>query len=407
VTMGAAFPEPQLRVALLTDGIHPFVVGGIQRHSRMLAEHLTRLGVRVRLFHTTTRADTVAAATNLDGCDPAVWNKIATEFVPYPKPGTMPGHYVGDSARYSEALLERFRPAAGECDFIYAQGFTGLAFVKARGRGDNLPPVGVNLHGYEMFQTPVGVRDRLSHMLLRPTARQLTRHADVVFSFPGRIRSIVNRIGVSPQATVCELPNGIDDAWLVDRSSPSHRPRRFIFIGRNERRKAYPEIIRAIAAVPEALATFSFVGDIPEESRLDRGNITYHGRITEQKTLQSLLDASDVLMCPSHSEGMPTVILEALARGVAILATDVGSVAEMVDERVGILIPQPTAAGIRHAIDEFIAMSDESLDSMKAAGPQRAAGYAWETVARKTAAAISEVVRRPSRISAATRAVSA
>ena len=41
---------------------------------------------------------------------------------------------------------------------------------------------------------------------------------------------------------------------------------------------------------------------------------------------------SDVLVVPSLSEGMPTVILEAMARGKAVIATDVGAVSDLVSE---------------------------------------------------------------------------
>ena len=44
------------------------------------------------------------------------------------------------------------------------------------------------------------------------------------------------------------------------------------------------------------------------------------------------------MVCPSYSEGMPNVILEAMARGLAIIATDVGAIAEMVDSTNGILM---------------------------------------------------------------------
>ena len=46
----------------------------------------------------------------------------------------------------------------------------------------------------------------------------------------------------------------------------------------------------------------------------------------------------DILICPSYSEGMPNVILESMARGLAIIATDVGANSLLVDNDVGCLI---------------------------------------------------------------------
>ena len=40
-----------MRIALLTDGIYPYVMGGMQRHSYYLAKYLARAGVHVDLYH--------------------------------------------------------------------------------------------------------------------------------------------------------------------------------------------------------------------------------------------------------------------------------------------------------------------------------------------------------------------
>ena len=45
-----------------------------------------------------------------------------------------------------------------------------------------------------------------------------------------------------------------------------------------------------------------------------------------------------MLLCPSYSEGMPNVILEAMSRGLAIIATDIGAICDMVCDKNGILL---------------------------------------------------------------------
>lgn len=55
-----------LHTVLLTDGVMPFALGGIQRHSRMLAEHLVRAGARVALYHTAPAGDLAEQAKQLD-----------------------------------------------------------------------------------------------------------------------------------------------------------------------------------------------------------------------------------------------------------------------------------------------------------------------------------------------------
>lgn len=58
------------------------------------------------------------------------------------------------------------------------------------------------------------------------------------------------------------------------------------------------------------------------------------------------MNAADALCLPSHHEGIPNVILEALACGLPVLATRVGGIPEVVDERNGILVPMQDPAAL-------------------------------------------------------------
>ena len=69
---------------------------------------------------------------------------------------------------------------------------------------------------------------------------------------------------------------------------------------------------------------------------------------------KDIFDSCDVLICPSYSEGMPNVILEAMARGLAIIATDVGAISEMVDSTNGILMANNKSQLIMSSIMEII-----------------------------------------------------
>jgi glycosyltransferase involved in cell wall biosynthesis len=63
--------------------------------------------------------------------------------------------------------------------------------------------------------------------------------------------------------------------------------------------------------------------------------------------VMALLDAADVLLHPSAADAFPTILLEALAAGVPILATAVGGIPEIVeDERSGLLVPPPPDARV-------------------------------------------------------------
>jgi glycosyltransferase involved in cell wall biosynthesis len=377
-------------VALLSDGVSPWVMGGIQRHSRMLAISLARAGARVSLFHSVRSGEATAAAETLADFPAGVRPQITSHLVPYPKAGRLPGHYVRDSAVYSGNMLNRYLGSGTRAHFIYAQGLTGSAFAAARRRDPrSLPPVGVNQHGYEMFQSAADVKTWLQHRMLRPAFRNLARRADWVFSFPGKIRRIVeDRCGVRP-AKIIELPNGIEAEWVVPELPARPGRRRFVFVGRHERRKGLPELMEAIDDASCREAEFHFVGPIPEAVRCRADNVHYHGPISDPEALKAVLDGCHVLVCPSFAEGMPTVVLEAMSRGLAVIATDVGATSAWVDAANGVLLPGPTVAGIRRAIGGLAAVPDATLRALQAESVRRASHFTWDGIGADTLAAIA------------------
>ena len=386
--MPSSASSDPLHVALLADGVYPYRLGGIQRHTRMLALHFAKAGVQVTLLHSADTPELRARAEALDDFPAEARSKIKSLVVVPPKAGRYPGHYLHDCQRYSRVLLDRYRKENVGADFVYAQGLTGIAFGAARRGATDLPPVGVNQHGYEMFQKAANLRAWLEQFVLRGQVVALDRSADVVFTFPRKIRAIVERRCKVPSERLVEVPNAIDGSWIVaDRPAPTAK-RHFLFIGRHERRKGVPELLEAIAPLRASGVEFHFVGPIPETLRLKRDDVVYHGTITDTATLQGILDSSDVLLCPSFAEGMPTVVLEAMARGLAVIATDVGATAEWVGADNGVLLPFPDVGALRTAIERCIGMPAGELHRLQAASIAKARECTWDLVTAKTIAAI-------------------
>jgi len=380
--------ERPLHVALLADGVYPYRLGGIQRHTRMLALHFAKAGVHVTLLHSADTPELRARAEALDDFPAEVRSRIKSLVVVPPKAGRYPGHYLHDCQRYSRVLLDRYREENVGADFVYAQGLTGIAFGAARRGATDLPPVGVNQHGYEMFQKAANLRAWLEQFVLRGQVVALDRSADIVFTFPRKIRAIVERRCKVPSERLVEVPNAIDGSWIVAHRPAPTAKRRFLFIGRHERRKGVPELLESIAPLRASGVEFHFVGPIPEQLRLERDDVVYHGTVTDTATLQGILDSSDVLLCPSFAEGMPTVVLEAMARGLAVIATDVGATAEWVGADNGVLLPFPDVGALRTAIERCIAMPVSELHRLQAASIAKARECTWDLVTAKTIAAI-------------------
>jgi glycosyltransferase involved in cell wall biosynthesis len=204
---------------------------------------------------------------------------------------------------------------------------------------------------------------------------------------------VEGRCGVPP-AKIIELPNGIEAEWVVPDLPARPGRRRFVFIGRHERRKGLPELMQAIDDASCREAEFHLVGPIPHAARMKGENIHYHGPISDPEALKAVLDGCHVLVCPSFAEGMPTVVLEAMSRGLAVIATDVGATSAWVDAANGVLLPMPTVAGIRQAIGDLAAVPDATVRALQAESLRRARNFTWDMIGADTLAAIAARIPR-------------
>ena len=98
----------------------------------------------------------------------------------------------------------------------------------------------------------------------------------------------------------------------------------------------------------------------------------------------------DILICPSYSEGMPTVILEAMARGCAIIATNVGANCTMIDNSNGWLIDGDIKSGLKSSLVEALSLPKNKLLNMKKESVNIVSkNFMWEKVIEKTIKKIS------------------
>ena len=117
-------------------------------------------------------------------------------------------------------------------------------------------------------------------------------------------------------------------------------------------------------------------GGGPEEKELRARAVRegYEGRIRFLglvKEIPAVLAASDVFVLASHSEGLPRSLMEAMAAGLPVVATDVGGVCElMVHEETGLLVPKGDSGGFARAIGRLLNDAGQRR-SMGRAGQKR------------------------------------
>jgi glycosyltransferase involved in cell wall biosynthesis len=110
-----------------------------------------------------------------------------------------------------------------------------------------------------------------------------------------------------------------------------------------------------------------------EEHAKRRGVTTAVEFLGHRSDVAEVLAAGDVFVLPSHTEALPTVIIEAMAAGLPVVATDVGGTGELVATgSSGVLVPPRSPDRLAEAIDRLL-RSPRQTAAMSVAGRRLAA----------------------------------
>lgn len=350
----------------------------MQKHSSLLIKTLAERGISLTVLHPGGNDFSESKLNDL-------FAQSTIEFftVPFPKFVSIPGHYLRENRQYSKLCFQKVSQDLASFDFIYAQGFTGYEFMRRRMNKIDLPPVLLNLHGFEMFQFAANFKTKIAYQLLKREAKKHLRMADYVLSFGEKIDDIILSLKI-PKKKILQQSNAISKNWLTEQIH-NHDERTFLFVGRNERRKGYPELKLAIENLihQNKKFTFHFIGPIDENDKLINSQCVYHGSISDEERIKKIYDSCDTLVVPSFAEGMPTVILEAMARGLSVIASNVGAVKRMLDQN-GILLDSVSPEKIENSLQTFLEMDKSQLDQMKLNSIQIVKeNFLWEKAAEK------------------------
>ncbi|MDQ4106569.1 MAG: glycosyltransferase family 4 protein [Actinomycetota bacterium] len=226
-------------------------------------------------------------------------------------------------------------------------------------------------------------------------------------------RALDARIAVSPTAarTAAEhfpgyyrvIPNGVD----VERFRPANTPRNpdeVLFVGRRDGRKGLPVLLRAFPKVLERRpeARLVIVGSRPGEVKLPKSllsSVEVRGVVDEREIVRAMHSASLLCVPSTGAESFGIVLIEALAAGLPVLASDIpGYRAVVTPGHDGVLVPPGDPDVLAGALTGLLA-DDELRARLSEAGLRTARRYDWPNVAEEVASVYETVSRRPSAVS--------
>jgi glycosyltransferase involved in cell wall biosynthesis len=209
-------------------------------------------------------------------------------------------------------------------------------------------------------------------------ARALLRRARVVIAVSEPLAEAARRVGATD---VRWIPNGVDVPAEVGEEAD---PPEVLFVGRLSREKGIRELVEATQGMNLVVA-----GDGPLHSLVPEAlGFVPHAEV------ERLLARAAVVVLPSHREGLPMVLLEAMAHGRAVVATPVGGIPSLVEDgKTGLLVPPGDAAAFRAAIERLLGDPDLRKRLGAAARERVAELCSWDRVVDETIRAYEDALR--------------
>jgi glycosyltransferase involved in cell wall biosynthesis len=229
----------------------------------------------------------------------------------------------------------------------------------------------------------------------------LVANAQTERALPTKVRGDVIRL----------FESGVDlHLWSVPANArPKDGEVRFVFSGRFVDWKGIQYLLPAFerVAATESSCRLELIGgggeferEVQELANREsiRDRVRLHGWVPRERAAEILRDA-DVFVMPSLRECGGTAILEAMAMGKPVIATNWGGPADYVNERCGILVPPNSPEGFVQGLADAILLLAKSADlrrSLGAGGVQRVKEdyLAWDAKADRVLSILAETVAR-------------
>jgi glycosyltransferase involved in cell wall biosynthesis len=208
---------------------------------------------------------------------------------------------------------------------------------------------------------------RAGRLVYLALERALARSTHTVINVSKTQDAEALRLGVARPGHSAVVVNGIDVAELdarpaLERAALALKADDQVLgcVARFDRVKQHEALVRALALVAKhhPKAVLLLVGEGPEKERIDRLAVELDVRVVSPGAIgweANAYSSCDLYVSASAKEGLPLAPLEAMASGLAVVATDVPGHRDVVDRETGLLVPADAgAAGLAAAIESLL-----------------------------------------------------
>jgi glycosyltransferase involved in cell wall biosynthesis len=293
--------------------------------------------------------------------------------------------FIADLRRTLAILVRILKELSIDIIHTHLTESTLIGILAARRAG--VPRVCTTVHNVVISSE----RGRLSPRawLLRAAVNKIFSQADRIVAVSERVAATTRLHTHVARERIITIPNGIEGDRFDFQCDKGMQRRKLglandrliaVTVGRLTQQKGYPYLLSALTSIPPKQRPLTLVvGDGPDRAELESSAIA-SGLEKDVKFLglrrdiPELLAAADLFVLPSLWEGLPLVLLEAMAAGLPAVVTAVGGNTEVVEDGIsGTLIPPGDAQALTTAVCSLLS------DSFKRDRLGRAARQRFET----------------------------
>lgn len=358
----------KLKIIFCTDGIFPHSVGGMQRHSQLLIEHLAKSNqLELVVIH--------PHKENIFPLEPSI-SEILIEPINTDK------NYLLECYRYSKRVYTIINIYPHH--IIYSQGLSVWYNIKKLKHR-----LIVNPHGLEPYQT-ITLKEKLIGIPFKIIFNYIFNQSRIVISLGGLLTDILSHHIKNKNTQVVVIPNGVPFRSNTEKKIFNTTKLCLLFVARFAHNKGIHILLQAIKELNDEgwgnKLEFNLGGKGPlfeyYRSNYNYSNVNYLGFVSDEQ-LMDLYKKSDLFVFPTLFEGMPTVVLEAMSFGLPIIVSNVGATAELVDKTNGFLIKKNSVIDFKNAIIDFYNLSAALKMELSEASIQKIQNsYNWNVVSK-------------------------
>jgi glycosyltransferase involved in cell wall biosynthesis len=223
-------------------------------------------------------------------------------------------------------IVDQYSP-----DLIHSHTFKAGLLVRSKRTSI---PIIHTFHGHHLYDPDYG---KVARVVINAIERVLAKRSKKILTIGSRVGKELLDVGIGKRSQYQSIAPGVlvpklsDRSKIVERFSLNPNCLNVLWMGRLTRVKRPDRVIELAKSYPEVNFIVAGDGELRVELEAMASSNVYFFGVQSSDEMFSL---ADVVLFPSDSEGMPLTLIEGQMAGVPAIATDVGSVSEIVENEV-------------------------------------------------------------------------